>query len=72
MIIFSNSSILACPDKYDLKKIHIIFNKIGNDYDQLNGLFHKFSLNQVNTVQFNSMSPLAVSPLNGNNWNLLK
>lgn len=51
MIIFSNSSILASPDKYDLKKIHIIFNKIGDDYDQINILFKKFSLIQVNLVR---------------------
>ncbi|XP_028174767.1 uncharacterized protein C18orf63-like [Ostrinia furnacalis] len=50
MILFSNSSIMACPDKYDLKKIHIIFNKIGDDYDQLNSLFQKFSLNQEGSI----------------------
>lgn len=47
MIIFSNSSILACPDKKDLKQVHIIFNKAGDDYDKLNSLFMKFSLMQV-------------------------
>ncbi|KAL0894667.1 hypothetical protein ABMA27_013218 [Loxostege sticticalis] len=50
MIIFSNSSILASPDKYDLKKIHIIFNKIGDDYDQINILFKKFSLIQEGSI----------------------
>lgn len=47
MIIFSASSILSCPDKSDVKQIHIIFNKTGNDYDRLVSLFLKFSLIQV-------------------------
>lgn len=47
MIIFSNSSILSCPDKFDLKKVHIIFNKMSDDYDKLNSLFVKFALIQV-------------------------
>ncbi|KAF9411260.1 hypothetical protein HW555_009917 [Spodoptera exigua] len=46
MIIFSNSSILACPDKRDVKQVHIIFNKTGDDYDKLISLFLKFSLMQ--------------------------
>ncbi|XP_035446506.2 uncharacterized protein C18orf63-like [Spodoptera frugiperda] len=46
MIIFSNSSILACPDKKDVKQVHIIFNKTGDDYDKLNSLFVKYSLMQ--------------------------
>ncbi|KAH9643083.1 hypothetical protein HF086_018436, partial [Spodoptera exigua] len=47
MIIFSNSSILACPDKRDVKQVHIIFNKTGDDYDKLISLFLKFSLMQL-------------------------
>ena len=47
MIIFSASSILSCPDKKDVKQIHVIFNRIGNDYDRLTSLFLKFSLIQV-------------------------
>ncbi|CAH2104788.1 unnamed protein product [Euphydryas editha] len=46
MIIFSASSIMACPDKNDVKQVHIIFNKVGNDYDLLTSLFLKFSLIQ--------------------------
>nr|XP_021189251.2 uncharacterized protein C18orf63 [Helicoverpa armigera] len=46
MIIFSNSSILACPDKNNVKQVHIIFNKAGDDYDKLISLFVKFSLIQ--------------------------
>ncbi|XP_050361888.1 uncharacterized protein C18orf63-like [Nymphalis io] len=46
MIIFSASSILSCPDKNDVKKIHLIFNRIGDDYDRLNSLFIKYSLIQ--------------------------
>lgn len=49
MIIFSNSSILACPDKNNVKQVHIIFSKIGDDYDKLTSLFLKFSLTQVLT-----------------------
>lgn len=47
MIIFSNSSILACPDKKDLQQVHIVFNKMGDDYDKLVSLFLKFSLVHV-------------------------
>lgn len=47
MIIFSKSSILACPDKKDIKLVHILFNKVGDDYDILNSLLLKFSLLQV-------------------------
>ncbi|KAG7311626.1 hypothetical protein JYU34_002674 [Plutella xylostella] len=50
MIIFSNSSILASPDKNDIKRIHIIFNKVGDDYDKLNSLFLKFSLSQEGEI----------------------
>ncbi|XP_072936439.1 uncharacterized protein C18orf63-like [Epargyreus clarus] len=50
MIIFSNSSIMACPDKSDVKKVHIIFNKVGKDYDQLNSLFLKFTLVQDGVI----------------------
>ncbi|XP_063376794.1 uncharacterized protein C18orf63-like [Cydia fagiglandana] len=51
MIIFSNSSILACPDKEDVKKVHIVFNKVGDDYDKLNSLFIKFSLRQDGAIR---------------------
>ncbi|CAH0603239.1 unnamed protein product [Chrysodeixis includens] len=51
MIIFSNSTILACPDKNDLKQVHIIFNKSGDDYDKINSLFLKFSLVQDGGIQ---------------------
>ncbi|KOB74685.1 Uncharacterized protein OBRU01_08036, partial [Operophtera brumata] len=44
MIIFSNSSILACPDKKDEQQVHIVFNKMGDDYDKLVSLFMKFAL----------------------------
>ncbi|XP_045459301.1 uncharacterized protein C18orf63-like [Melitaea cinxia] len=50
MIIFSASSILSCPDKSDVKQIHIIFNKTGNDYDRLVSLFLKFSLIQDGVI----------------------
>ncbi|RVE42735.1 hypothetical protein evm_012618 [Chilo suppressalis] len=50
MLIFSNSSIMACPDKEEVKKIHIIFNKFGDDYDKLTSLLLKFSLTQEGTV----------------------
>lgn len=50
MIIFSNSSILACPDKNDVKQVHIIFNKFGDDYDKITSLFMKFSLSQVSNL----------------------
>ncbi|XP_045764656.1 uncharacterized protein C18orf63-like [Maniola jurtina] len=50
MIIFSASSLLASPDKSDVKQIHIIFNKIGNDYDRLTSLFLKYSLTQDGTI----------------------
>ncbi|XP_068621470.1 uncharacterized protein C18orf63-like [Battus philenor] len=46
MVIFSNSSILACPDKKEIKQIHVIINNISDDYDKLNSLFMKFSLIQ--------------------------
>ncbi|KAJ0181754.1 hypothetical protein K1T71_002476 [Dendrolimus kikuchii] len=51
MIIFSNSSILACPDKQDVKRVHIIFNKLSDDYDKLNSLFTKFCLMQNGSIQ---------------------
>ncbi|KAI8427701.1 hypothetical protein MSG28_002151, partial [Choristoneura fumiferana] len=51
MIIFSNSSILACPDKTDEKQVHIVFNKVGDDYDKLNSLFFKFSLTQAGAIR---------------------
>lgn len=47
MIIFSNSSILACPDTKDVQQVHIIFNKNGDDYDKINSMFSKYSLTQV-------------------------
>lgn len=50
MIIFSNSSILACPDKNDVKEVHVIFNKYGDTYDKITSLFMKFSLSQVSNV----------------------
>lgn len=50
MIIFSNSSILACPDKKDLQQVHIVFNKMGDDYDKLVSLFLKFSLVHVSRL----------------------
>ncbi|KAI5641570.1 hypothetical protein NE865_06327 [Phthorimaea operculella] len=51
MIIFSNSSILASPDKNDAKQVHIIFNKVGDDFDKLNSLFLKFSLAQEGAIR---------------------
>ncbi|XP_059059435.1 uncharacterized protein C18orf63-like [Achroia grisella] len=51
IIIFSNSSILASPDKKNLKQIHIIFNKTGDDYDKINSLFLKFSLIQDGSIK---------------------
>ncbi|XP_026329149.1 uncharacterized protein C18orf63-like [Hyposmocoma kahamanoa] len=51
MIIFSNSSILASPDKNDCKQVHIIFNKFGDDYDKITSLFMKFSLRQINGIR---------------------
>lgn len=59
MIIFSNSSVMASPDKDELKRIHIIFNKIGDDYDKLNSLFLKFSLVQVSCLGALGLSLLA-------------
>ncbi|XP_023954724.1 uncharacterized protein C18orf63 [Bicyclus anynana] len=50
MIIFSASSLMACPDKSDLKEVHIIFNKLGNDYDRLTSLFMKFSLSEAGPI----------------------
>ncbi|XP_062524164.1 uncharacterized protein C18orf63 isoform X2 [Bombyx mori] len=51
MLIFSNSSILACPDKTDVKQIHVIFNKVGDDYDMLNSMFLRFSLIQQGRIK---------------------
>ncbi|XP_041978202.1 U2 small nuclear ribonucleoprotein auxiliary factor 35 kDa subunit-related protein 1 [Aricia agestis] len=50
MIIFSTSSILACPDKSDEKQLHIVFNQHGRDFDTLMSLFSKFSLQQVGNI----------------------
>ncbi|XP_053606156.1 uncharacterized protein C18orf63-like [Plodia interpunctella] len=51
MIIFSSSSILACPDNRDLKRVHIIFNKKADDYDKINSMFCKYSLTHDGDVK---------------------
>ncbi|KAM3959030.1 uncharacterized protein C18orf63 [Aphomia sociella] len=51
IIIFSNSSVLASPDKKDVKQVHIVFNKAGDDYDKINSLFLKFSLAQDGAIK---------------------
>ncbi|CAF4758459.1 unnamed protein product [Pieris macdunnoughi] len=51
MIIFSHSSVLASPDKCDVKQVHIIFPRRGEDYDRLNSLFLRFSLIQDGDIR---------------------
>ncbi|XP_075991513.1 uncharacterized protein C18orf63-like [Anticarsia gemmatalis] len=51
MIIFSNSSILASPDKQDIQQVHVVFRKSGDDFDKLNSLFMKFSLVQDGAIR---------------------
>ncbi|XP_060802831.1 uncharacterized protein C18orf63 [Amyelois transitella] len=51
MIIFSSSSLVACPDKRDLKQVHIIFNKNGDDYDKINAMFCKYLLTQDGPIR---------------------
>ncbi|XP_045511053.1 uncharacterized protein C18orf63-like [Colias croceus] len=51
MIIFSHSSVIASPDKSDIKKVHIIFPRRGEDYDLLNSLFLRFSLVQEGDIR---------------------
>ncbi|XP_049888251.1 uncharacterized protein C18orf63-like [Pectinophora gossypiella] len=77
MIIFSNSSILACPDKSDVKRVHIIFNKIGDDFDKLNSLFLKFSLvqegaiRQVTSEKFQASLHYTITAKLAPHWNVL-
>lgn len=47
MIIFSHSSVLSCPDKSDIKEVHIVFKNEGPDYNELTSLLLKFSLTPV-------------------------
>ncbi|CAK1549801.1 unnamed protein product [Leptosia nina] len=51
MVIFSHPSILASPDKSDVKKVHIIFSRRGDDFDCINSLFLKFSLVQEGLIR---------------------
>ncbi|CAK1603301.1 unnamed protein product [Parnassius mnemosyne] len=51
MIIFSNSSFLACPDKKEVKQVHIIINTLSDDYDRLTSLFLKFCLKQEGSIR---------------------
>ncbi|XP_050675532.1 uncharacterized protein C18orf63-like [Leptidea sinapis] len=51
MIIFSHSGVLASPDRNDVKKVHIVFPRYGDEYDRLNSLFSKFSLLQDGEIR---------------------
>ncbi|XP_013181126.1 PREDICTED: uncharacterized protein C18orf63-like [Papilio xuthus] len=51
MLIFSNSSILACPDKKEIKQVHIIISTMNDDYDRLTSLFMKFALIQQGAIR---------------------